>query len=336
MIRSTSPDDLPRPQPPKSREPSANPEFVPSLARAWFDEEATKGFDLARAIPSAGPYRASFASKRCDRDLWYSMNDTPESNPPGISAHWGFYMGHRVHDAFQSAINKIHPFSRSEVDVDLNTIGIAGSAHADLITYDPCPACDGRRTRPDVKPEDIHDACWTCMGSGLGAPDAVIELKSTNATGFATMCTRDRGPAEGPRSGHVLQAALVAAAIGARRVIVIYVALENFSAWRHAKYAFDQSETGKFTAEFPAPMIELIDVVGYEIARIERVAQVTVRPAREIHDSELPPGATITDPNPPTGNAPWMVREGDDVVAMGTWWGCSYCNHRDTCIADGA
>jgi hypothetical protein len=338
----TNPMTLPRSKQDAGHPPSAHPEFVSALARAWFDEAETKGFDLERAIPAAGPYRASFASKRCDRELWYSMNDVPESNPPGIATHWGFAMGHYVHEALQGAINKIHPYSRSEVDVDLNVIGIPGSAHADLVTYFPCDTCGGAGVLP--LQDDMGETCVLCSGSGLGDCDAVIEIKSVNATGFATMCTRDRGAPEGPRSGHVMQAAMVGAALGARRVVIIYMALENFSNWRHKRFAFDQSDTGKFTAEFEFPMVGLLASVKEEARRIKWVNAQPVRPPRRINDVELPVGSIITDPNPPSGNAIYHVDpEYDeagrlsDFRGMGTWWFCAqYCGHRDQCVKDGA
>lgn len=335
---TNDPMNLPRSKTDQGHPPSTRPEFVTALAQAWFDEAASKGFDLARAIPDAGPYRASFAGKRCDRELWYAINDVEQSNPPGIATHWGFAMGHHVHEALQAAVNKIHPHSRSEVDVDLNVIGIPGSAHADLVTYDPCEDCDG-----DCDPDTPDEWCATCENTGLGDCDAVIEIKSVNATGFATMCTKDRGAPEGPRSGHVMQAAMVGAALGARRIVIIYMALENFSNWRHRKFAFDQSDTGKFTAEFEFPIVGLLASVKDEARRIKWVAAQKVVPPRRLNDPEFPVGSIITDPNPPSGNAIYHVDpEYDDrgqltdFKGMGTWWNCKdYCNYRDTCVKAG-
>lgn len=350
---------------PDGHPPSAHPEFVPALTAAWYEQvKAQPDFDLALAIPDAGPYRASYAGKRCDRELWYALNQVDQSNPPGIATQWSFFMGHAVHDAFQTALRKMRPNLRVEVAVDLNGIGIAGSAHADALTS-VCRKCaapmlPNRTEQRAHRREDGKTETWTvyrcdeCSNETTWLPpegfdltaeraEEVIELKGVNSTGYTTMATRDRGAPAGPRSGHILQPAMIAVAAEAPRFVVIYVSFENFSGWRHAKYAFDQSEIGKFTAEWIFHTADWRTVVRNEAKRIRWVAGQQVRPPRRLNDEEYPVGSIVTDPHPKHGWATYHVEpeyneDGEMVkfTGMGTAWMCvDYCGFRDQCVKDG-
>ena len=297
-------EDLPRSNHEQlGTKPSSN-QFIGEAVAAqiidYDDPEHPK--DLALAIPEAGPYRASFASKRCDRALWYVLNNVEKSNPPDEASYWQFKLGHIVHDLVQSFAPALFPDGDPEVEpnIDLNVIGIPGSAHADLvITY------QGKRV--------------------------LVELKSINGFGFKRAATTFSGPPEGPRSGHVIQAALAAKAHGCDAVALVYFSLENISPRMAAIYS--DSPLGRFTCEWHYTVAELEPIIQAETERIQRVVNhKEAPPARRLVDHGIPDGATITDPE----SGMWLVLNGKAIEDTGDTWMCGYCDHKDKCIADGA
>lgn len=359
-IRDTSVNDLPR----KTTEgfpPVPTPLYVTKLAEAWFAEATEEGLDNPKVLPEL-PYRASDTSTRCDRALHYKLNDVEKSNPPTMADHWRFRLGHLVHEGVQKYVGLIVPNARAEIEVDLRSIGIEGSGHADMVTF-VCKAhglpmllrdranlagsgvhmtyaCLGPR---DPAPEEVGQRCVT----GLLAPgqwdpavergEHVLELKSTGGFSYKVTATSFKGPPQGPRFGHILQGALAGAALGADRVCVGYLSLENLSP--SLAKDFSNAEVGRFAAEWWYSMPELSPIVEAEAKRIERLLRfrgTDMLPARELHDPSYPAGAVITDPAPSRGNAPWQVQHGDNIVAMGSAWECAYCDFRDRCVKDGA
>ena len=114
--------------------PSSNPFIGEAVAEQLLNyDDPDHPRDLGLAIPEAGPYRGSYASKRCNRQLWYALTQTPESNPNDEASLWQFVLGHIVHDKVQSFANELFDGAEVEVNIDLNSIGIPGSAHADMV-----------------------------------------------------------------------------------------------------------------------------------------------------------------------------------------------------------
>ena len=289
--------------------PSRNPFLGEALAEyiVNYDDPAHPK-DLALAIPEAGPYRASFASKRCDRALYYGLTGQEKSNPPGPGGEWTFLLGHQVHDLVQKFLPQMNgevedmEFEGVEVEADLNAIGIPGSAHVDAVI-----AYKGKRL--------------------------AVEIKSINGFGFKKAATTFSGPPEGPRSGHVLQSAMAAKALGLDGVVLIYLSLEQVSPRLAATYS--DSEVARFTAEWHYTIDELDSMIETEVARIKHImANVSNEsvPPRRLIDHGIPEGATITDPS----SGMWVVTEQRDIIDTGSTWMCNYCDWQDTCIAAGA
>ena len=277
--------------------PARNPVITTRLAEAWYARYKANGEDvLLPAIPEL-PYRASWTGLRCDRALWAAMNKVEETNPPGLTESYRFNIGSLVHGDMQSVFAEFGENWKSEVDVDLRTIGIPGSAHADLIRYD----ADGK-------------------------PNLVCEIKTINGFGFKRHATGFKGEPEGPRTGHVLQGALVAAALGAPKVAVIYLSMELLSPDLAKRYV--DNEVGRFSAEWHYMTDDLMPLVDNEVARIRRIIslgdQVAV-PA--IDDPEYPAGAVVVDPT----HKRWELQDDGVIIATGTLWFCDYCNYRDWC-----
>lgn len=308
--------------------PSKHPFAVTALAEKFYEQYVNTG--AALAIPEAGNYRASYTSKRCDRQLYYALAGVEPSNPVTIADIWRFALGELVHTALQSARGAAHPEALHEPHVDLRPLGIDGSGHVDVL--------DG---------------------------DLLIELKSINGFSFKMTSTSMKGPPQGPRYGAVVQAALLAAGINAaghvlvpevnkdgevelhqvdveeiKRIVVGYLSLELVGPGMVDVIVNDDDDFGRevarFTAEWHFTMDELQPIAEYEVGRIRRIKHMVERqqiPVRALHDPEYPAGAVIASPK--VKSAPWQLVDGDVVEDSGTTWFCGYCPHIDQCVADG-
>lgn len=286
--------------------PSSNPFVVEALAQhweQWYEEQGLKSRDLA--IPEAGPYRGSMASSRCDRQLYYALRGTEETNPSDLSDYWTYWLGQLVHDGLQPIIMRMYP-GAEEVSIDLRPIGLPGSAHSDLQVV---IEADGHPT--------------------------LVEIKSTNGFSFKMQAAKFQGPPQGPRYGAVMQALLSADAQGIDRVVVVLVALERIGP-SLVGWATD-SEAGRFLAEWHYTVSEMREQIEAEKARVLRLvddAEAGTLPERALHDPEYPDGAVVL--NPIKSKAPWRLVIDDEIRDSGTYWGCGYCRFLDRCKEDGA
>lgn len=293
--------DLPLAERSEGTPPNDGNLIAEQLALAWFAEYRKDGLDKARAIPEL-PYRASYASKRCDRQLWYAMADVPESEPLTITSAWSMGLGTMVHDRLQQVLATILPEAECEPDIDLRVIGIPGSGHADVVLRDY---------------------------------DTLVEIKTTGGFAFKMMATSFKGAPEGPRFGYLLQAGMMAKALGVSNVVIAVLSLESVSPQLAEAYA--TTEAGRFAAEWSYTVDELDDVIEHEVERVNRIVdniKNLVRPNRVLDDPEYPDGAIVTDPL--AKRAPWVVADDDGhVVDAGQYWGCAYCPWQSRCAEDG-
>jgi len=295
-------EDLPRATPEGGRPPSKNHWLATGIAEKWAELNPDEHLD--HALPEAGPWRASYAAVRCDRALWYRMRGIEAANPPGLAAIWRMAQGTLVHDSIQGIVDEIWPGAEIELVVDLNVIGIPGSAHADIVIQH-----QGKRI--------------------------VVEMKTVGGFQFKQSSFPFKGVVKGPKEYHIIQPAVINAALGADGVIVLYIAQENVSADVARSNQLD--EVSKFASEWHYSTAELQPVVDAEVARAQRIilqAENDKPPRRLLETSEAAPGAVITDPT--TGG--WVVTEADGkgITDTGRYWFCGYCDHRDKCIEDGA
>lgn len=294
--------------------PSTNPFIVEKLAlawEAWYDEQHGK---RERAIPEAGPYRASMASMRCDRQLYYAMSETPESDPTSLAGKFTMWLGQLIHSALEPIISDAFPGSIAEAKHDLRNIGIPGSGHSDVeIVYELAPG-----------------------------DEVMAEIKTTGGFSYKMMATNFKGPAQGPRYGMVLQAALAAKERGYDKLVILLIGTEPVSPSLAQSYS--ESDAGRFMVEWHFTVDELEDHIEAEAERI-RAMDTLIRanrvpdaplmlPTRRLRDPEYPDGAIIE--RPLVSDAPWIVRNDDDqVVDSGTYWGCGYCRWFKQCKGDG-
>lgn len=295
--------DLPRADRPEGHPPAKNNFVAEAIADAWFADYLARGEDSHElAIPEAGPYRGSNASKRCDRALYYGVTNTEPSNPPGQADMWRMGLGTMIHDALQALSDGLFPGAENEVKIDLRKIGIPGSSHADVVFE-----YKGKRT--------------------------LVELKSMNGFQFKLKATTFKGPPEGARFGDIMQGALAAAAYDCEQLVIAYLAMEIVSPQLAKQYS--ETEAGRFAAEWHFKVADLMPLIEEEVARVNRVmTQYGPKnlPPRLLVDPDYPEGATVTDPE----SGMWIVAgEGQAIEDTGDTWMCAYCWHRDLCISDG-
>jgi len=301
--------------------PTKNPFMIEAISSAWEQWYEDQGYkDKDHAIPEAGPYRGSYASKRCDRQLYYALAGTEPSDPPTTASYWTFYLGQMVHEALQPAIMKTYP-GAAEMIHDLRQVGIPGSSHSDL-----------------------------CIVLGDDDERTLTEIKSMNGYAFKRRATVFQGPQEGPMYGAVLQAVMNAAAEGINRVVVLIVSLECVSP-NLAEWLAEDNDAGRFMAEWHYTVEEMRPQLEAEARRINEILNQVVQndrertadepiaqqvlPPRRLRDPEYPDGAVVVSPL--VGKAPWTVTDDEgNVVDTGTYWGCGYCDYFKTCKEDGA
>lgn len=290
-----------------SQLPTGNPPekiavFGHLLAEACRDENVET--DKAFAVDGAR-LRASWAGG-CSRELGYRIAGTEQSNPTGLSGFWVMGLGTMIHTNLQAVLATAFPGAEIEKQVDWQpTIGLPGASHIDAyVPADKHP--DGKST--------------------------VIEIKSIGGFAYKLMVGA-RGPAQGPKMGHLLQAGLSARALGADQVTMLYLAREAMSKREADKIHTD--DVGRFLAEWTFPMGALDEMVDREIARLSRILELVDEgklPPRFM-PAEMPSTARVTDPE----SGAWTLERGGQVLEAGSLWKCgSYCEFRDQCIQDGA
>lgn len=311
--------------------PDRDPRFLTKLMEAWLARQyELDRIVLAKAMPDL-PYRGSYAGSRCDRQLHYQMTDGEVSDEMTIADYWRFAMGKAAHKEVQDVMAQAFPGSDIEVIVDLQQIGIPGSARADIVAYYPCPTCKGLGLVGDP----IQDkTCPGCEGTRRddGRVFAVIEVKSINGFGFKSSAIGTKAPPEGPKWGSVVQGALAAHALGAEKLIIVQLSLENVGP--DLAKRFCDTELGRFGAQWTFTRDEVAAIAELEQLRIERVnlfAGTEHVPPRELHDPSLPVGAVVFNPT----KGEWSVKDGERVLRSGTKWFCNYCSYREKCITDG-
>jgi len=349
------------------RLPSKNPLVVKHLAETWWNKyRAEGGLDKAPALPGK-TFRLSSVSMRCDRQLYYAMSKTPETEPTTMAGAWRMGLGTMIHNELQDVMLAMPGGWRPEVLIDMSSIGVDGSGHADLVQF-LCIHCGAPiRLEPHVIPnitdEGVEIIFATCdeeceqsdsfsvlkVAEPYGnhhythdpaheRAEIVVELKTQGGFGFKMKATNFKGNAEGPQHDHVMQGALAARVLGAPKLIVAYLSMENVSADLAAAYSVD--EFGTFAAEWKFLVADLDPAIDAEIARIQRLTRFVaadVMPARELADPTVPVGAVIFNPRATPTNGAWNLLDRDGNVAQaGQKWYCGYCRHRTQCVNDGA
>lgn len=309
--------DLPAPPPRGSNAPLREGTLIAhELADRWWNEyQAGPDFTRESAMPEL-PLRASMMGMRCDRQLWYVLTGTPQSNPPGAASVWRMRMGTLIHREVENTMapnefdetGKRHGWWAEDV-VDLRPAGYPGSAHGDMILYD-------------------H-----------GVSIAVGETKSIGGFAYKMCATNFKGVPEGPRWEHVLQAAIVAVATDTPLIVTLYISPESVSPDLAKSSGLD--EYGKFISEWQFPTADWMETVAFEVARQQHVLDLATpnedgiawMPTRQLHHPDIPSGSIVD--NPANGHHVQIDAVTGKVKHSGKAWYCGYCSFRDQCLSDG-
>lgn len=273
--------------------PDATPRFAHLLVERWREEEQRKG-ELERAHTDTR-FRHSDAGG-CARAIAYAALDIEASDPMDLSGYWNTGLGKRIHEWMQAVIAEMFP--GAVIEQTVRTVGADGSGHIDAVVRLP----DGRIVS--------------------------IEIKSIGGFGYK-MAIGERGAAQGPKSEHILQAALNAAAVDADEAVIVYLAKEALSVNVAKRKGFD--EIARFAAEWTFTREQYLPLAEAEAERVAGILDLVdegTLPLRRFPNADLPKGHEIVDPN--TGR--WEVRgEDGDVIDTGTWWACGYCKFQSLC-----
>jgi hypothetical protein len=291
------------------RAPDFKPRIGPKLMDSWY-QARTHDDNLAHAIPEAGPFRGSWAGS-CGRQIAYEIAKVPESEPKTVADYWRLDLGTLIHDRIQQAIPEAYPNAEVERNIDMNSIGIRGSLHLDMLL----PFKDSDR--------------W-----------AAVEIKSINGFGYKMSATSMKGGPHGPRESAVIQGSLAAASLRAQGInvtdmIVQYLAIELVSPDLGKKIGRGD-ELARFEAEWTYEVEEFEAIAHAEAARWQEIDDILFgddkdKPFTELNPVDVPRhipnvGTII---NPATSTA-----RNAEGKAFKTWQ-CSYCSYRSRCELDG-
>lgn len=280
---------------PRAEKPQAEglaPDAEPRFVQLLVERWAeTADNDKPRAFDDTR-FRHSDAGK-CARAVAYAALDLPSTNPMDLSGTWNTRLGTLIHEAWQEALAAKYPNADIEPKVRIGQ----GSGHIDATVHE-----DDKTT--------------------------VVELKTIGGFAFK-MAVGERGAAQGPKSEHIIQAALNGAAVDADEVVIAYLSKEAISVNVAQRKGFD--EIGRFCAEWTFTREQYEPIANEEIKRVTGILDLLdegTLPKRTIPGGELPPGHEITDPR--TGQ--WRVERNGQVTDVGTWWACGYCRFQDLCV----
>ena len=272
--------------------PDESPRFISVLVDQWAEEN-----DLAGDKPTANgtPFRHSDAGK-CARAISYTAAGIPKSDPMDITGVWNTRLGTLIHEQWQEALQARWP--GAEVEVICSTVGADGSGHIDAV---------------------IRSYGHT----------TAYELKTIGGFGFkaAVGAARKGTPAEGPKSAHLLQAALNGRAVDADEVVIGYLAKECISLNVAKRFGIGD-DVGRFAAEWTLTREQYEPLARLEAERVDGILGLVddgYLAARKT--PEMPVGAEITDPA--TGE--WVRTSDGEAVEVGSTWECGYCSFQTLC-----
>lgn len=315
-------DDLPTPGSSTAASgwsPDKAPRWAHLLAEKWrADSEAER----ATHVPSGALFKASDAGK-CSRALAYQAvkvcslvaaalvrsaghpGEPPvldETDPMDLTGHWNTTIGRWIHDQWQQAM---------ESDPDVHALFEVKSYFLDgrgVVRVDALIELEKPSPQDPTQPYTI-----------------VYEGKSINGYGFKSAIGKVRRgtPAEGPRRGAVLQAAIGGLCAGADEIVVGNWAKETLSGSTYTEV----DTLARFVAEWTIPREQFEPAARAEIERVEGILDLLETGLLASRKIPGVPGE-IVDPS----NGRWEKRDpAGRILDTGTTWECQYCNYRRLC-----
>lgn len=279
--------------------PDKAPRWAHLLAVKW---QADSEAERAAHVPSGALFKASDAGK-CSRALAYRAAKVPESDPMDLTGHWNTTIGRWIHDEWQQAM-EADPDVHASFEVEHRFLDGRGIVRIDaLIETEKASPVDP--TRP-----------WTIAYEG----------KSINGYGFKSAIGKIRRgtPAEGPRTGAVLQGAIGGLCADADEVVVGNWAKETLSGSTYTEV----DTLARFVAEWSIDRETYEPLARKELERVEGILDLL---ATGLLASRKIPGVPGEIVDPTMGR--WEKRDGDGrVLDTGTTFWCAYCDYRSLCV----
>lgn len=269
--------------------PDSEPRFAGLLAEMWqqddIDNPHVRGSDARFWHSDAG---------KCSRLIAFKAAGIPASDPMDLSGINNVRLGQIIHEHWQQAAVKKWG-DAAECEVRVFTLDGDGTGRIDLTL------------NLDTK--------------------VAVEAKSIGGFGYkAAIGKASRGrAAEGPKSDHLLQAALNGHAIDADEVVVTYLAKEAIS----VNMAKGLAEIARFACDWTFTREQFMPLAERELERVAGILHLVdegLLAARKMID--LPSSAEIVDPK----SGRWEQKDAEGmIVDTGTHWSCAYCSHRSLC-----
>lgn len=291
----------------KERQPDSTPWFAAATVNGWWEDHLATGGDHKPHAIEGTRFRSSDSGK-CSRYLAYKFAGLEPSDPPSVADTWRMATGTLTHSLVQPAIERAFPGSQSEVKVHHN--GVNGSGSMDMLV-----------TRP-------HERGTPWVSS--------VEIKSTGRTAFEAMTLGVyRKPAEGPRWGYVVQAAINAASMDPLPddMVIVVFSLELVGADRVERLGMD--EFGRFCAQWTFTQEEFVDIAERELKRVDQIMQRVDSDGPQAVERRLPDPRygrnRVADPSSGTLT---LLDGAGEPSGKDKAWECMYCNFQTLCVAD--
>jgi hypothetical protein len=223
------------------------------------------------------------------------LRDGVEPEPMDLAGLHVTHIGTLIHESWQAALKRKYP------DVELeptSSIGALTSGHADgMLAY-------------------LHDN------------KRVLELKTEGEFSFDKQAGI-KGPAEGPKSSHMVQLALNVVAHNADSGTLVLLRRSSISAPQAERFGIDVVR--RFGAQWTFTREQLQPLADEWLAQLAWVRDHPTDEVPRFVPHEMPKGARL---NPETGT--WTHEIDGDIVDTGSYWskgaGClHYCNVAEAC-----
>lgn len=289
--------DLPRPTQTEGVTPDPSPRFVTALV----DELA-----LRPRKPKAADTLSRYSSAAVCIKRTELLARGVEPEPMDLAGLHVTNIGTLIHEAWQASLGRKYADEPGEWSVQFET-----------------------KTSIEDLTSGASDAVLTFTDDANVMHREVLELKTTGGFGYKLM-VGERGNAQGPKAGHIVQLALNVMALDADRGTLIYLTNEAISKGIAERKGFD--EVTRFGAEWSFTREQLQPHADEELARlreIQRRMDAGERIPRFV-PYEMPKGAEVRD----VDKSQWTLTDGEQVTDTGSVWGgsyCAYCPVREAC-----
>jgi hypothetical protein len=182
----------------------------------------------------------------------------------------------------------------------------------------------------EIVPGLLHG--FTDLVAGRRLDDTtVIEVNVESGYGWKGMVGgwQRNEPGRGPKWSDVVRGSVIAQAITASSLVMLYVSDGLISKDQQAKTGVSDFE--RWGGEWTIGPERFEPMAAAAVERIEKIGALfyddEVLPRRSFANPDVPNAAEVVDPESGT----WEIVSDGQVVATGSWWECGYCRFRTFC-----